>query len=174
MSTTTAARENRWGSNSQAGPDSPGGKEGGSAKGEAGDKADKKKGKKGKKKKLMIGVVGLLVVAGAGYQFMAPKKTPPPAPGEVVAMDATTLNLADGHYLKLAVAIELVKGKAGAADFNTSHAAELVIDEFSNRGVVSLSSNTARGAAAADLEKKIKKAYPGKVFDIFITQFVTQ
>ena len=85
-----------------------------------------------------------------------------------------TLNLAGGHYLKVAVAIQLIKGKAAATDFQTSHAAELVIDEFSNRPVASLSTNKQRKTLTSDLEKKIKAAYPDEVYDIFLTQFVTQ
>jgi len=49
-----------------------------------------------------------------------------------------------------------------------------VIDEFSNRTVASLSTNKARQALTAQLLDNIKGAYPGEVFDIFVTQFVTQ
>jgi len=68
----------------------------------------------------------------------------------------------------------LVKGKATSDAFSTSHAAELVIDEFSNRTVASLSTNNARKALTQDLLNKIKDAYPEEVFDVFVTQFVTQ
>ena len=92
----------------------------------------------------------------------------------VVAMEPATLNLAGGHYLKVAVAIQLIKGKAAATEFQSSHAAELVIDEFSNRTVTSLATNQQRKKLTNDLEKKIKAAYPDEVFHIYLTQFVTQ
>jgi flagellar FliL protein len=85
-----------------------------------------------------------------------------------------TLNLTGGHYLKIAIAVQLVKGKATAADFPTSHAAELVIDQFSNRPVDSLSTNKARKKLTAELLENLQKAYPGEVYDVFLTQFVTQ
>jgi Flagellar basal body-associated protein len=127
-----------------------------------------------KSKKFVIIVIAVLALGGGGYMFLKPKKTPPPSGGDVVAMDATTLNLAGGHYLKIAVGIQLVKGAASATSFSTSHAAELVIDEFSNRTVGSLSSNAARKKLTADLLAGIQKAYPGEVFDLFVTNFVTQ
>jgi flagellar FliL protein len=85
-----------------------------------------------------------------------------------------TLNLTGGHYLKIAIAVQLVKGKAPAADFPTSHAAELVIDQFSNRPAESLSTNKARKKLTAELLTNLQKAYPEEVFDVFLTQFVTQ
>lgn len=139
----------------------------------AGKAAARKKPFLKSKKGIMLIVVVLLVAAGA-YKFLAPKKVSPPSGGDVVALDATTLNLAGGHYLKVAVAIQLVKGKASAGSFEVSHAQELVINEFSNRTVASLSANPARQALANELEVALKKAYPGEIYDLFLTQFVTQ
>lgn len=139
-------------------------------------KDTKKKKEKKSRKKLIILIVAVLLVAGGAYKFvLAPKGKPaPPTGGDVVAMDATTLNLANGHYLKMALAVQLIKGKASAGNFDTSHAAELVINEFSNRSVASLSTNAERQRLTDDLEAQIKKAYPDEVYTIFITQFVTQ
>lgn len=136
-----------------------------------------KKAKGGKsKKKLIIIVVLVLGLAGAGYKFFLakPGKAGPPVGGEIVQLDPETVNLSAGHYLKIAVAVQVVAGKSTAADFQGSHAEQLIIDEFSNRSVPSLSSNAARKKLAADLEKQIKKAYDGDVFTIFLTQFVMQ
>jgi flagellar FliL protein len=142
------------------------------------DKAAKAgKAAKGKsKKKLIIIVVLLLAVAGAGYKFFLAKPTPPgpPVGGEIVQLDPETVNLNGGHYLKVAVAVQVVQGKSTAADFQGSNAEQLIIDEFSNRTVPSLSSNAARKKLSAELEKKIKSAYDGEVFTIFLTQFVMQ
>jgi flagellar FliL protein len=116
----------------------------------------------------------VLAVGGIGYKMFAPKKVGLPTGGDVVTMDPTTLNLQGGHYLKVAIAIQLVAGKASATDFMTSKAAELTIDEFSDRPVESLSTNAARKKLVTDLRAKIKSAYEGEVFDVFLTQFVTQ
>ncbi|MGH8959605.1 MAG: flagellar basal body-associated FliL family protein [Jatrophihabitantaceae bacterium] len=168
--TATTSRESRFVSSGDA---KSGGKPGTGSKAGEGDAAAPKK-SLFKSKKFLIIVIAVLALGGGGYMFLKPSKTPPPTGGDVVAMDPTTLNLAGGHYLKIAVAVELVKGAASTTDFASSHAAELVIDEFSNRTVDSLSSNTARKKLTAQLLAAIQKAYPGKVFDIFLTQFVTQ
>src|SRR3954451_5065263 len=125
-------------------------------------------------KKFIIAVVLLLVAGGAAYKILTPTKPGPPVGGEIVPMDATTLNLAGGHYLKLAISIQLVKGKATAADFPTSHAAEITIDEFSNHTLGSLPSNPPRKWLEADLLVELKAAHPGEVYNAFVTQFVTQ
>ncbi len=128
------------------------------------------------KKKLIIILVMVLLVAGGAYKFvLAPKPKPgPPVGGDIVALDANTLNLTDGHYLKIAVDLQLVKGKAAAATFLPSNAKELVIDQFSDRTVASLSTNAERLALTDQLTAAMKKAYPNEIFQVYITQFVTQ
>lgn len=128
-----------------------------------------------KSKKGIIAIVAVLGIGGGAYQFMAPAAEAGPAKGgDIVPMEATTVNLQGGHYLKLAVSVQLVEGKGTVDTFKTSQAAELVIDEFSNRTVAAVSSNEARKTLMDELEKKMKAAYEGEVYDLFITQFVTQ
>jgi flagellar FliL protein len=171
MTTPTAQRttSSKPGAGGKAG-------EAGGAKGEEQDGA-KAKGNKGsffKSKKFLIAVVGVLVVGGGAYKFAMPHKAAPPTGGDVVPIDAMTVNLAGGHYLKVAASVQLVKGKASATDFDVSQAAQALIDEFSNRTVASISTNTAREKLRTDLVTQVKKAYPGEVFDVFLTQFVSQ
>jgi len=173
MATTTA--QARFGSNStsQSGARDAGGS---GTNADASGPAKASKGLRARltSKKFIMAVVLLLAVAGGAYKFLAPQPVVPPTGGDVVALDPTTLNLDGGHYLKIAISVQLVKGKASATDFATSKAAELTIDEFSNRTVGSLSSNAARKKLTSDLLSKVKAAYPGEVFDVFLTQFVTQ
>lgn len=135
---------------------------------------DKKKAKGSKKKKIIIAVVVVLVVGLAAYKFLKPKPPYKPSGGDVVALDSQTLNLSDGHYLKVSISVQLLKGKAKAASFDISQADQLTINEFSDRTVDSLASLTLRKAAEADLLTQLKKAYPNEIYNIFITQFVTQ
>jgi len=139
-----------------------------------GTKAKGGKGKLFKSKKFLIAVVGVLVLGGGAYKFAMPHKAAPPVGGDVVPIEAMTVNLAGGHFLKVAAGVQLVKGKATATDFNVSQAAQALIDEFSNRTVQSLSSNAAREKLRTDLVDNVKKAYPEEVFDVFLTQFVYQ
>ena len=171
--TTTATRQNRTTPGRPGGPDTPAGAGAQDRAAEGTDERPKRA--LLKSKTFLIAVVAVVLVGGGGaYKFAIPHKPAPPAGGEVVPMEAMTLNLAGGHYLKIAVAIQLVKGKATATNFDTSQAAELVIDEFSNRSVASLDTNAARKKLTGQLLVAMKKAYPGEVFDTFLTQFVTQ
>jgi flagellar FliL protein len=121
----------------------------------------------------------LLAVLAGGYfaytMFLKPKPPPgPPVGGDVVTLDPTTLNLADGHYLKVGVAIQLLQGgSATVADFKSAEAEQLIIDEFSNRPMQSLT-NATRQRLADDLTKHIKKAYKDEVYTVYLTEFVTQ
>jgi flagellar FliL protein len=142
---------------------------------EAAKKSDQPSRKRRPSKKIVIILVLVLAVGGfIGSKKLMPAKAEAPKPGDVVAVDPTTLNLAGGHYLKIAISLELVAGKASATDFSTSHAAQLVIEEFSDRTVGSLSTNAARNKLTKELTGRIKKAYPGEVYDVYLTQFVTQ
>ena len=99
---------------------------------------------------------------------------PPPEPGAMVQMDAQTLTLTEGHFLKVQIAIQLVAGKATPETFVTVQAAQLLIDTFSNLSVDELTTNAARKDLTAQLLIGLKKAYPGEVYDVFLTQFVIQ
>lgn len=71
------------------------------------------------KRKLIIGVVVLLVVMGAGYKFALAKPAKEHKPhiaGEVYVLPKDFLvNLQDGRYVKLDVALLLAPGASAAA-----------------------------------------------------------
>jgi flagellar FliL protein len=173
MSSPTATRESRT---TRTPTNAAGVKGGGDGKDGAADAAPPKKGVKGllKSKKFILAVVGVLVVGGGVYKFAVPHPAPPPTGGDVVPIEAMTVNLAGGHYLKLAASVQLVKGKGSATDFDVSHAAELLIDEFSNRPVSAIDSDAKRNKLKAQLLTSVRKAYPGEVFQVFLTQFTYQ
>jgi flagellar FliL protein len=129
------------------------------------------------KKKLIIIVVVVLVVVAAAYHFVLakkPAKTGPPVEGAVVSMTAMTLNLADGHFLKLQLALQEIKGKEGTVPLDTSKAADLAIQEFSGLPMAQLVTNESKEAKKADLLKQLEVAYPGVLMGLYYTTFVTQ
>ncbi len=145
------------------------------------DNADKKskaeEPKKKSKKKLIIILVIVLVIGGVGYKMFgsksaAPKTPPPPKPGVVVAMTDTTLNLTDGHFLKIKLGLQTVVG--APADLDTSKAADLMISEFTGQTMAALSTADGRNKLKADLLTKIEAAYPKEIMDIYFTDFVMQ
>ncbi|GAA3149688.1 hypothetical protein GCM10010466_46300 [Planomonospora alba] len=150
------------------------------AKLQAAPKAEEAKdgGKKPKKKLIVIaGGALLLVVAAAAAYFLlfsggGAEEEPAPEPGAVAALDAVTINLADGHFLKLGLALQATAEVAEAPD--GSKALDLAIDQFSNRPMDELSSGKARNLAKQELLKKIEEAYEGEIMDIYFREFVMQ
>jgi flagellar FliL protein len=129
------------------------------------------------KKKLFIIVIAVVVLLGGGAGayfvfFSGPTVKPAPKPGKVVAMDAVTLNLADGHFLKLKLALQATADVAEAPD--GSKAVDIAISQFSNMEVAALSSGPARDKAKKELTKKIEEAYEGEIMDVYFTEFVMQ
>ena len=136
------------------------------------------------KKMLMIIVIALVVLGGggAGAFFMLKgdkaEAKPEPKKGIVTAIENDlTINLADGHYLKLGFALQETE-EAGAEAVDTREAINLAIDPYTGKSVAELSTEKGREAAKAELLEKIKKAYEeeGKemIMDIYYTAFVTQ
>jgi flagellar basal body-associated protein FliL len=79
-----------------------------------------------KKKKLLVPLV-LLLILGVGYTMTKPKPTvKQKIPGTIYVMpQAFLLNLAEGHYAKLSVALELAPGQStGAAAGSSSSSSE--------------------------------------------------
>ncbi|GAA2976479.1 flagellar basal body-associated FliL family protein [Actinokineospora diospyrosa] len=130
--------------------------------------------KKGNKKLLLILVLVVLLGGGGGaYFFLFRSSEPaPPEPGEVLVLDAVTMNLTDGHYLKLKMALQATAEVTEKLD--GSKALDLAVAQFSNKTVAELSSNEAREEQKKQLKEKIGKAYDEEVMDIYLTEFVMQ
>jgi flagellar protein FliL len=138
--------------------------------------------KKSKKKLIIIVVLVLALVGGGAYMMLGkggkPAAVLPPEPGTVLKLDAITLNLADGAFLKLGLALQFtVEGSVsheGGAALDGSKALDLAIAHLSNRKIVELNSAEARGQAKEELAKAIEKAYHDTVMDVYFTEFVMQ
>lgn len=146
------------------------------------DKATEEAPKKGGKKKLIM-IIAIVVVAlggGAGGYFMfAPKKAAAEAPlvaGVVVPLDAVTINLAGGHYLKLKMTLQATDKAAEAPD--GSKALDAAISLFSNMDSTELLTNDGREKYKAQLKEKVIAAYTVKkekeIMDVYYTTFVIQ
>ena len=133
--------------------------------------AEEEKG--GGKKKLIIIVLLVAVLGGAGYWFFLKPKGPEPAPkpGEVVALDPVQVNLADGHYLSIGIALQLVEGVTEA---DGSKALDAVIELFSGRQIDELIKTKTRDELKKELSHEVTELYEEEVIGVYYTQFVTQ
>jgi flagellar FliL protein len=136
------------------------------AKGKGKDKA------KGGKKKLIMIIVGVLVFGGGGYyMFLKPKPVGPPVPGEVMKLDAIQINLADNHYLRIAISLQLVKGVKEA---DGSKAQDAAITVFSGLPMSEVNDPKHRELLRTELVKQLKERYEGGVMGVYFTELVTQ
>jgi flagellar FliL protein len=136
-----------------------------------------KKGKfKIRKPVLVIGLVVLLALGGAAYWFLlrdtGPSVPKAPEPGAVVTVDPVSLNLADGHYLRIGFGLQLTKDTVESPD--TAKALDLAIALYSGHTVAEISDPTTRAALKTELVKELTEAYDGEVMDVYLTNFVTQ
>ncbi|WP_330186432.1 flagellar basal body-associated FliL family protein [Dactylosporangium sp. AC04546] len=149
------------------------------------DKTDEAPTKGGGKKKLIMiiaVVLAALIGGGAGGYLMfkpnsaAAENEPEPTPGAVVVLDAITINLADGHYLKLKLSLQATTDAAEEPD--GSKALDIAIDLYSNRDMAELMSNGEREKTKTELTEKIVKAYTEDkkklIMGVYFTTFVIQ
>lgn len=150
-------------------------------KGKGGAEGDEAPAKKGKKKLVVIGLAALLVVGGGGgFFFMksgASAEAAAPAEeevalGEVITADPISVNLADNHYLKIGVAMQVIEGPAHAPD--PAPGLDATIELFSGRTITELSDPATRDALKEELVKTLEHDYHGDVVDVYFTQFVMQ
>lgn len=139
--------------------------------------------KKGGKKKLLIIALVVLLAGGAAYWFLlkpappaddaaAVVEEPAPDPGAVLVVEPISLNLADGHYLRIGIGLQLTADVAEEPD--TARALDLVVALFSQRPVAEVTTTEGRDALKAELLRQLEEAYEGEVMDVYFTDYVTQ
>jgi len=96
-------------------------------------------------------------------------------PANVVALDAITLNLADGRFLKLGVALQLADGtEVGEAANFGARALDETINLMGEYTFKQLSAPGARVKAKDKLSEAVREAYDGAVTSVYFTEFVMQ
>jgi flagellar FliL protein len=128
---------------------------------------------------LLVVALVALVAAGAvaAWFFLRTpdaEAAPPPAPepGEVLKVDPVSLNLADGHYLRLGLGLQLTADVEEPPD--PARALDLAIALFSGRPVQEVSDPATRDELKAQLAEQLEEAYEGEVLDVYLTEYVTQ
>lgn len=147
----------------------------GAAKG-AGKDAAEASAPKSKKKLIIIAVLLVAVAGGAAWFFLlrpsGPSTPKKPEAGAILKLDSISVNLADGHFLKVGIALQATK--AASADLDGSKALDITIAELSGRQMSVLAKAKEREKAKQELVAKVSKAYDGEVMDVYFTEFVMQ
>ncbi|BCJ53809.1 hypothetical protein Asp14428_52840 [Actinoplanes sp. NBRC 14428] len=138
--------------------------------------------KKSKKMLMIIVLAVVLLGGGGGAYFMFFKgdaaEAKEPVKGMVVPIETPlTINLSDGHYLKMGFALQLTE-EAGEEEIDTSEAQNLAIDQYTGMKIGELETEKGRETAKSELLEKIEKAYNVEkkhlVMGLYFTSFVTQ
>lgn len=130
--------------------------------------------KGGGKKKILILVLALALVGGAAWFLLlrGPGEAEAEAvPGEVVVLEPVQINLAEAHYLRIGVALQLVEG---AEELDGSKALDAVIELFSGRRVEEVTRPAGRTKLKKELTHQLEESYHGDVMGVYFTEFVTQ
>ena len=137
----------------------------------------------GRRKKLLALVGAVLLVAGGAAWFLLlgpgasaeaaePEKEPEVELGDVVAVEPISINLADGHYLKLGLGLQTVADVAHEPD--GSIALDAAITLYSGRSMAELADPTAREALKGELLHTLEEEYHHDVVDVYFTEYVMQ
>ncbi|KRF37452.1 flagellar basal body-associated FliL family protein [Nocardioides sp. Soil805] len=127
---------------------------------------------KGGRKRLVVVAAVVLVALVAGWWFLLrPSGPTEPEPGEVMTLEPIQVNLADGHYLRIGIALQL---SADAHEADGSKALDATIDLFSGTDQGDLVKAGQRQEYKSELEEKLHEDYHGDVLEVYFTEFVTQ
>lgn len=147
-----------------------------------------------RKKKLLLVVVAVVVVlllgggaaafvllGGSGEESAdaeaAAEEHAEPEPGEVLALEPVTINLADGHYLQVGIALQAAYeegGGHGGGGLDGSKALDILIADLTGKEMTELQDPAKRAEVKAHLVEEIAHAYHDHVYDIYFTTFVMQ
>ncbi len=138
--------------------------------------------KKSKKTPLLLIVIAILAVAVAALAMMgklpfigggeaAATETVAPEPGESVAVEAISVNLSDGHYLRVGFEMQM---SATAESVATAPAKDAAIELFSGRSMEDVNSETGRKELKEQLLATLNELFDGQVLGLSYTDYVTQ
>lgn len=135
--------------------------------------AKKKTEDDGKKKDSKKKIIAAVVIAVVGYKFfLAPKPAAkaegaPKKEGAVVALPELTLNLANGKYLRVGIALVYWEGHGGdgggegasaGADKEASIASDVAVTVLSARSYDDLKTTEGKNAAKEEITKNLNQA----------------
>jgi flagellar basal body-associated protein FliL len=144
-----------------------------------------------KKKKLMLAVALPILILGVGYKMTRPKPVnKDKIQGTIYVMPAPfLLNLTDGRYAKLTVALELAPGQSDGASATASSSSgegaagtlpeeplvrEIVTDAVTNQNGETLISDKGRGTIKHQILEQINQQTDVKVAAVLIPDLTVQ
>ena len=126
---------------------------------------------------LVVGAFLMKPSAPAPEGDAAAEEEPEILPGEMATIEPITLNLSDGHYLRLGVGIELVEG-VPAGEFleggDADRFKDLMISEVGGMTIEQVSTTDGREALKSTLRHGAEELYGEEFSEIYLTEAVVQ
>jgi flagellar FliL protein len=92
-----------------------------------------------------------------------------------VALDAVTVNLSGGHYLRVGVTLQFTDKVSASAPPDGAPALDSTIAYFTGQAAAPLQTSAGLEAAKKGLKDKIIAVYPkDPIYDVLFTSFVVQ
>jgi flagellar FliL protein len=133
---------------------------------------------KGRRRLVLVAIVAVLALGAAAFVFLKPAPDAAeagpegPVPGAVVAVDPVSVNLADGHYLRLGFSMQLTE--SAHEEIQQAQALDIAIALFTGRRMAEVNDAARREELKVELAHQLAEAYEGEVMDVYLTDFVTQ
>lgn len=133
--------------------------------------------KKSRTALIVLLIVAVLALAAAAFVYLRlvggdTEAVPEaPEPGATVPVEAISVNLADGHYLRIGYSIQLT---AEAEEIETAKATDITLALFSGLTIEEVNDATRRTELKAELTRNLADAYDGEVMAVYYTDYVTQ
>lgn len=120
----------------------------------------------------MLLLVSAIAAAASYWLIFRPARDLSPEPGEVLIVGPLQVNLADGHYLRIALALQMTTEVADEVD--GSKALDATISLYSGKPLSAVSQPKQRAELKNELTTAILELYAGELMDVYFTEFVTQ
>ncbi|MPV39002.1 flagellar basal body-associated FliL family protein [Georgenia subflava] len=132
--------------------------------------------RRGRKALVVLAVLVLALVGVAAYLLLRPSDAgavdTAPEPGVVVPIDPVSVNLADGHYLRLGFSVQMTADAHG--EISTARALDVAIAHYSGRTMAEVNDTARRAELKTELVTLLAETFEEEVMDVYLTDFVTQ
>src|SRR5207249_2574976 len=102
-------------------------------------------------------------------------------PGPVIKLDPITLNMTDGHFLRVGLGFQMsaevaapAKPDMSDASDTSAKALDITIKDLGGSSYQHLVAPAGRDAVKQQLLADLRKAYPREIEDVYFTEFILQ